>query len=79
VGDRPLDIRTWLIARALVTQPKIVLVDELTAALDKKSGREVVELMQKLAKEQRCTILIVTYENRILDVGDHIVYGRMVD
>jgi putative ABC transport system ATP-binding protein len=38
------------IARALVTQPKIVLADEPTAALDKKSGREVVELMQKLVK-----------------------------
>jgi putative ABC transport system ATP-binding protein len=63
------------IARALVTQPKIVLADEPTAALDKKSGREVVELMQKLAKEQRCTILIVTHDNRILDIADRIVYG----
>jgi putative ABC transport system ATP-binding protein len=69
------------IARALVTQPKIVLADEPTAALDKKSGREVVELMQKLAKEQRCTILIVTHDNRILDIADQIVYmedGRLV-
>jgi putative ABC transport system ATP-binding protein len=70
------------IARALVTQPKIVLADEPTAALDKKSGREVVELMQTLAKEQRCTILIVTHDNRILDIADHIVYmedGRLVN
>jgi putative ABC transport system ATP-binding protein len=69
------------IARALVKQPKIVLADEPTAAWDKKSGREVVELMQKLAKEQRCTILIVTHDNRILDIGDRIFYrsdGRMV-
>ncbi len=69
------------IARALVTQPKIVLADEPTAALDKKSGREVVELMQKLAKEQRCTILLVTHDNRILDIADRIVYmedGRLV-
>jgi putative ABC transport system ATP-binding protein len=69
------------IARALVTQPKIVLADEPTAALDKKSGREVVELMQKLAKEQCCTILIVTHDNRILDIADRIVYmedGRLV-
>jgi putative ABC transport system ATP-binding protein len=69
------------IARALVTQPKIVLADEPTAALDKKSGREVVELMQKLAKEQHCTILIVTHDNRILDIADRIVYmedGRLV-
>ncbi|MFN6567042.1 DevA family ABC transporter ATP-binding protein [Dendronalium sp. ChiSLP03b] len=62
------------IARALVSQPKIVLADEPTAALDKQSGRDVVELMQKLAKEQGCTILLVTHDNRILDIADRIVY-----
>jgi putative ABC transport system ATP-binding protein len=62
------------IARALVSHPRIVLADEPTAALDKKSGRDVVELMQKLAKEQSCTILMVTHDNRILDVADRIVY-----
>jgi putative ABC transport system ATP-binding protein len=69
------------IARALVSHPKIVLADEPTAALDKKSGRDVVEMMQSLAKEQHCTILIVTHDNRILDVADRIVYmedGRLV-
>jgi putative ABC transport system ATP-binding protein len=62
------------IARALVSQPKIVLADEPTAALDKQSGRDVVELMQKLAKEHGCTILLVTHDNRILDIADRIVY-----
>ncbi|MEA5568011.1 DevA family ABC transporter ATP-binding protein [Anabaena sp. UHCC 0399] len=62
------------IARALVSQPKIVLADEPTAALDKQSGRDVVELMQKLAKEQSCTILLVTHDNRILDIADRIIY-----
>ncbi len=69
------------IARALISQPKIVLADEPTAALDKKSGRDVVELMQKLAKGQGCTILLVTHDNRILDIADRIVYmedGRLV-
>ncbi|MBD1845431.1 DevA family ABC transporter ATP-binding protein [Cyanobacteria bacterium FACHB-63] len=69
------------IARALISHPKIVLADEPTAALDKKSGRDVVELMQKLAKEQHCTILLVTHDNRILDIADRIVYmedGRLV-
>ncbi len=61
------------IARALVNHPKLVLADEPTAALDKKSGRDVVELMQRLAKEQGCTILMVTHDNRILDVADRIV------
>lgn len=62
------------IARALVSQPKIVLADEPTAALDSKSGRDVVNLMHNLAKEQACTILLVTHDNRILDIADRIVY-----
>jgi putative ABC transport system ATP-binding protein len=69
------------IARALVSQPKIILADEPTAALDKKSGRDVVEIMEKLAKEQGCTILLVTHDNRILDLADRIIYmedGKLV-
>jgi putative ABC transport system ATP-binding protein len=70
------------IARALVSHPKIVLADEPTAALDKKSGRDVVEIMQRLAKEQGCTILLVTHDNRILDIADRLVYmedGRLAE
>jgi putative ABC transport system ATP-binding protein len=69
------------IARALVSHPKMVLADEPTAALDSKSGRDVVELMQKLAREQGCTILLVTHDNRILDVADRLVEledGRII-
>jgi putative ABC transport system ATP-binding protein len=61
------------IARALVRQPKIVLADEPTAALDKASGREVVDILQKLAKGQGSAILLVTHDNRILDVADRIL------
>jgi len=61
------------IARALVNHPPLVLADEPTAALDKKSGRDVVELMQSLAKEQCSTILMVTHDNRILDIADRII------
>ncbi len=70
------------IARALVSHPKIVLADEPTAALDKKSGRDVVEMMQRLAKEQGCAILLVTHDNRILDIADRIVHmedGRLAN
>ena len=62
------------IARALVSQPKLLLADEPTAALDSVTGRDVVTLMQKLAKEQGCTIVLVTHDNRILDVADRIVH-----
>lgn len=61
------------IARALVSHPQLVLADEPTAALDSKSGRDVVNLMQTLAREQGCTILLVTHDNRILDIADRIV------
>ena len=61
------------IARALVSRPQLVLADEPTAALDSKSGRDVVEIMQGLAKEQGCTILIVTHDDRILDVAERII------
>ena len=62
------------IARALVSKPKLILADEPTAALDKKSGRDVVEIMQRLAREQHCAILLVTHDNRILDIADRIVH-----
>jgi putative ABC transport system ATP-binding protein len=61
------------IARALVSQPKILLGDEPTAALDKESGRTVVTLMQQLAREQQTTIIMVTHDNKILDVADRII------
>jgi len=62
------------IARALVSQPSILLADEPTASLDKESGREVVDRMKVLAKEHGTTILLVTHDNRILDIADRIVH-----
>jgi putative ABC transport system ATP-binding protein len=65
------------IARALVGRPKLILADEPTAALDKQSGRDVVNLFRRFAEQELTTILIVTHDNRILDVADRIV--NMVD
>ena len=68
------------IARALVAEPAMLLADEPTASLDKESGREVVERMKVLAKEHGTTILLVTHDNRILDIADRIVHledGRL--
>lgn len=61
------------IARALVRRPKVVLADEPTAALDKASGREVVTLLHALAKKEGASILLVTHDNRILDIADRII------
>ncbi|MFL6540411.1 MAG: ATP-binding cassette domain-containing protein [Chthoniobacterales bacterium] len=69
------------VARALVNRPKLVLADEPTAALDKESGRDVVNILKTLAHEEQATILIVTHDPRILDVADRIVNlvdGRII-
>ena len=62
------------IARALVNRPQIVLADEPTASLDKKAGRDVVELIEELAREDGSAVILVTHDNRILDVADRILH-----
>ena len=62
------------IARALVSRPKLLLADEPTASLDGKTGRDVVEIMQRLAREEGCTVLLVTHDTRILDIADRILH-----
>ena len=65
------------IARALAARPRLLLADEPTAALDSRTGREVVELLRGLAREQGCAVLMVTHDPRILDIADRLV--RMED
>jgi len=68
------------IARALASQPSLLLADEPTASLDRASGREVVDRMKALARERGATILLVTHDNRVLDVADRILHledGRL--
>jgi putative ABC transport system ATP-binding protein len=62
------------IARALVNRPRVVLADEPTASLDKQSGRDVVELIQELAREDGTAVVLVTHDSRILDVADRILH-----
>jgi putative ABC transport system ATP-binding protein len=69
------------IARALVSGPKLVLADEPTAALDSKSGRDVVNILKGLAREHKIPILMVTHDDRVLDIADRIIHmedGRIV-
>ncbi len=61
------------IARALAAQPRLVLADEPTAALDKDSGRDVVQLFRRLADEHQAAIVMVTHDNKVLDIADRIV------
>jgi putative ABC transport system ATP-binding protein len=69
------------IARALASRPSLVLADEPTSALDSQTGREVVEILMRLAREEGCTILMVTHDVRIADVADRVIEmedGRIV-
>jgi putative ABC transport system ATP-binding protein len=62
------------IARSLAGHPQIIMADEPTAALDSTSGHRVIELLRRLAKEEGCTVLMVTHDPRILDVADRVTY-----
>ncbi len=61
------------IARALVKNPKILLCDELTGALDTKSSRSVLEVIEKINKEYHTTIIIITHNEVIQGIADTII------
>jgi len=61
------------VARALVTDPQLVLADEPTSALDSVTGREVVSRLQTLARQLARPILMVTHDPRILDIADRVL------
>ncbi|MCP9860134.1 MULTISPECIES: ATP-binding cassette domain-containing protein [unclassified Cyanobium] len=70
------------IARALAPSPRLLLADEPTAALDKTTGRDVVDLFRQLADDNGAAIVMVTHDNKILDIADRIVSlegGQLVE
>lgn len=70
------------VVRALINQPRLLLADEPTAALDKDSGRMAVELFRQLADAQQAAIVMVTHDNKVLDIADRVVQleeGRLVE
>lgn len=62
------------IARALAGEPNIILADEPTGALDSQSGRMVMELMRRVARERNRSVVLVTHDNRILDYADRVIH-----
>lgn len=68
------------IARALANDPPLLLADEPTANLDSRTGYQLVHTLELLAKEHGKTVVIVTHDNRIVDVADRVTWledGRM--
>lgn len=61
------------IARALVHEPRLVVCDEPTAALDARSGRRVMDLLREVAVADDRSVIIVTHDNRIFDLADRIL------
>ena len=62
------------IARALVHEPKLLVCDEPTAALDAHSGRTVMELLRKVAVQPGRAVIVVTHDNRVFEFGDRIFH-----
>ncbi|HQR43875.1 MAG TPA: ABC transporter ATP-binding protein, partial [Gemmatales bacterium] len=61
------------IARSLVIEPKLLVCDEPTAALDAKSGQTVMQLLRQVAVQQDRAVIVVTHDNRVFGYGDRIV------
>lgn len=69
------------IARAFMNQPDIILADEPTASLDAERGRQVVEMIQKEVRKHNKAAIMVTHDERVLDLVDtiyHLEGGRLV-
>ena len=69
------------VARALVTDPKIIFADEPTGNLDSHTSEEVMGLMQKVVREQGRTLVMVTHDDDLAEYGDrvfHIIDGKIV-
>ena len=62
------------IARALVTNPAIILADEPTGALDSKTSVEIMDLLGKLNREEKMTIIVVTHESGVANAADKIIH-----
>ncbi len=62
------------IARALINEPKLIICDEPTSNLDSKTGKKVMEILKKLAKREKSSVIVVTHDNRIFEYADKIAH-----
>jgi len=64
------------IARALITNPKIIFADEPTGNLDTKTGDSIMEIFDKLNREKKHTLILITHEKEVADHADRIIQVR---
>ena len=64
------------IARALVKNPRLILADEPTAALDYQTGQEVLVVMEKIVKERGTTVVMITHNAEIAKMADRVIKMR---
>ena len=64
------------IARSMANQPSVLLCDEPTANLDLHTGREILEILQRLNRERGVTIICATHDHRMLDICDRLMWIR---
>jgi len=62
------------IARALANKPKLILADEPTASLDTARGKKVMEILKRIAREQKTAIITVTHDARMIEGFDHVYH-----
>jgi len=70
------------IARAIVHKPEIIIADEPTSALDYNTGASIAKLFKRLVKNEGCTFIIATHDNKLLPIADrvlNIMDGEIID
>lgn len=61
------------IARAIAKRPKLLLCDEPTGALDDKTGKQILKLLQNTAKKENMTVIIITHNSAIAPMADKVI------
>ena len=64
------------IARAVVKNPKLLLCDEPTGALDYQTGKQVLSVLQKLSREKNMTVIMITHNSALAKMGEKIIHVR---
>ena len=77
IGQRPQRLsggekQRVAIARALMMKPRLLLCDEPTGNLDEETGEEILTLFQKLQREEKLTLILVTHETRTAEIADRL-------